>query len=400
MAIILFVFIPVTRLVLEIFDYRRLRNRELVYLELTPPAFSTKTPLATAQFDAALHGLLSSSTIQERLLASRHLMSLELVTTRSDGIRYIVSLSPRDVQIFKQLLASYLRDVRVQEVADYLPSDVLSRGYRIIDFKQAGPFAYPVAELNSLNQHDPISYITGSMVKPLPDEVIAYQLVFSPASRRVSAKIHAKLKSGQDPGLSRKWWHYPFIAVWSLVKVTMVILRTVLELVSDEITGVRSRPTPVYKPSPIDSAIQHVLPSVHEKLGQPLFNVSIRALVVGEDNSQRMQGLANSLYQFHVPDYQGLTSRRSFPSKYLTPHRLNGFRKRLPTMLSSNSCVLAASEIAALYHFPYGDNTQNEDMVSVVAKTLRYKPSPWQRYVDRSNGQGTRKACLPYWWDW
>lgn len=59
-AIILvhFIVLPVARLVLYFRNFHRLKGRPLVFLEITPTITTAKTPLATAQFCAALHGLL------------------------------------------------------------------------------------------------------------------------------------------------------------------------------------------------------------------------------------------------------------------------------------------------------------------------------------------------------
>jgi len=385
-AVFIFVILPIARIVLDILDYRRLRNRKLVFLELTPPALSVKTPLATIQFCNAVHGLLSASTHASRFLRRKNIMAMELATPGLGGIRFIAPIDPDDEPVFRMHMASYLKTVRVAEVEDYLPDDLLEQDVDIADFKQIGNLGYSLAEHIALEQHDPMGQIAGAMTKSLPEEVIAYQLVFSPASRRVAAKIQAKLMHGQDPGMHREWWHYPFIILLKLVKVVLSIFVSLLELIGDEITGNRaSRPKPNgYSPQPVHPMTQHVIKDVHAKLAQPLFDVSIRALVIGDKTGQRMQGLTNSLYQFNVPGYQGLRERRRFPRKYTKPYRLNAFRYRLPTMLSSNANVLAASEVAALYHFPYGETSQTEDMVSSVAKTLP-APLSMKRHADAAD---------------
>jgi len=51
-------------------------------------------------------------------------------------------------------------------------------------------------------------------------------------------------------------------------------------------------------------------------------------------------------------------------------HKLESFHKRLPSMFTHNSSILGASEVAALYHFPYGEHIQSEDMVKSLSQTL------------------------------
>ena len=116
-----------------------------------------------------------------------------------------------------------------------------------------------------------------------------------------------------------------------------------------------------------------MLDATHHKLDQPLFNVDIRALVIGANSRKRAQGLANSLHQFHVPGFQGFYQRRSFPKKWVKPYRLNSFVKRLPARFTASSSVLAADEVASLYHFPYGKTASAENVIKSYAKSL---PAP------------------------
>jgi hypothetical protein len=380
-----FIILPVAKLILDILDFRHLRLRKLVFLELTPPAVSTKSPHATTQFIIGIHGLLSACSRTDRLLRRRHILSEEVVKTRTDGIRFIVPLDPDDVVQFQQLLTSYLPTVRFREIEDYLPPDVDEGKWQVADFKQLGHFAYGIDEQVALQQHDPIPYIAGPMSNALPEEVIAYQLIISPASRRRADKVRVKLLHGQDPGMNRSWWHYPFIAFGKLLKLAVGILTFILETISDEISGVRDRPKPsAYAPPPISPVTQHRLESIQAKLDQPLFNVSVRFLVVGDSSGQRLQGLANSLRQFDVPGFQGFVRRQRFPKKYLLNHRLQSFASRLPAMLNQNDCVLSASELAALYHFPYGEDSNPENLVRSHSRSL-----PASADMKRSADNGT-----------
>jgi hypothetical protein len=369
--IIRFILLPLARLVLDGLDFRRLRERDTVFLELTPPSSSTKSPHATEQLFAAIHGLGLTRSRKDSGLRRKRILCFEVVSSRSEGIRYVVQMAREDVELFQQSVVSYMPDVRFQEVEDYLTNRSEDTNIQVMDFKQAGHFAYPLATQDVLNQHDPIAYLTGAMAKPLSDELIAFQLVLSPASRRVSSKVQNKLMNGQDAGLQRKIWHYPFILFWKLVKVAMTICGSILDMLGEEVSGVRSKPTgnsfiaPVLTP-----ATQRVVDSIHTKLGQPLFNVEVRALIVGSDTRMRAQGLANSLYIFHVPGYQGLITRGSFPRKLMYKYRLFSFTHRMPQLLTSSSCVLAASEVASLYHFPYGEANRTENMVSSMSRTL------------------------------
>lgn len=374
-----FIILPVVRIILDILDYRRLRERKLVFLELTPPHISTKSPLATTELYDTIHGLLSSVTHKERLFNCKHVLPLEVYATREEGIRFRAALDPDDVELFQQLVISYQPQIQFREVKDYMTAALNGQDFRILEFAQTNHFAYRLAAHDNLKQHDPMAYITTAMTKLGANELLAMQLVLSPASPRAANKIRNQLLHGEDKGLNREWWHYPFIFVGKAIKLIFSMLGGILEILGDEMAGVRTPRQP--QGSQYYGSQQNISPinkpaidTIHAKLAEQLFNVDIRALVVGPNSGQRAQGLANALYMFRVPGYQGLYSRKArlFKSKRVE-HRLEAFHKRLPATLTRNSSVLGTSELAALYHFPYGEHMQSEDMVKSVAKTL---PAP------------------------
>ena len=90
--LIYFIVLPITRVVLDVLDFRRLKDRKLVFLELTPPNYSTKSPLATTQLFDTIHGLLNGLTHTEHLLNRKHVLPLEIFGTRETGIRFRAAL--------------------------------------------------------------------------------------------------------------------------------------------------------------------------------------------------------------------------------------------------------------------------------------------------------------------
>jgi len=166
-------------LILDLLDARRLARQKSVFLELTPPANTDKTPEATKHLFAVLHGLEASRTLADRLLRRKTVFSLELASTKQAGIRYILRVPEPDAGAFEQTVLSYLPDAKLRRVQDYLP--VEQRG-RALEIKQAGHFAYPLHTQLSLWEHDPMAYLTGTMTKLEPDELIGFQIVASPVN--------------------------------------------------------------------------------------------------------------------------------------------------------------------------------------------------------------------------
>ncbi|HEV2402647.1 MAG TPA: DUF87 domain-containing protein [Candidatus Saccharimonadales bacterium] len=367
----------VIRWTLDMLDYRRLQKRKLVFLELTPPASNTKTALATAQLHAGLHGLLCKMASGDRLWRRKHIISLEIVTTRENGIRYIATLDPSDVEMFKHLLISYLPSVAIREVDDYLPYASPHSPVTIGDYKQAGHFAVPLVSHDQFDQHDPIAYITGALTRPLPDELLSFQLVLSRADRRTISKVRHQLLHGKDSVSRYSWWAYPLIIALKLLHFFLGILGFVLALIGGDSSDVQYG-----KRNELSPRTQHVIDAIHSKLDQPLFDVNVRALAVGPNSNRRLQSFANSLHMLHMPGYQGLVSRGRFPNKWKYPYEMRAFSERLPSMFTSNSNVLAASELAALYHFPYGEYNSTENLVTSFSKTLA-APVAVKQHADR-----------------
>jgi hypothetical protein len=192
----------------RISNYRFAKSQSVVILELTPPASSRKTPLATEQLFSVLHHLGLQVTLKHRLLGRYNHYGFEIVSSRHDGIRYLVRLPEDNIAIFEQHLVAYLPGAQFREVDDYLLT-ADGRSLRMLEFKQVRHYAYPLAAHDQLAQHDPVAYITGSMTHLAPDELVAFQVVLTAVSPREVTRIRNKLVLGQDANLhhtSRSLW--------------------------------------------------------------------------------------------------------------------------------------------------------------------------------------------------
>lgn len=377
--VVAFVLIPITSLILNILDQRRLKRDKRVFLEITPPASSTKTAHATTQLFNAVHSIAANRSFMDALLRRKKVLSFEIVATRKEGIRYIVQLPKEDLFNFKQVIASYLPQTKFRVIKDYLKDR--EEPVQIGEFKQSDHFAFPLANNERLSEHDPIAYLTGSMSKPNANEFISYQLVVSAASRRKATEVQAKLLAGKDAGLKRSVWRLPFTVIFKLISILTSMVSSVLSTIADEITGSREIKL-VSTETKIEKANSEVMSGVHSKLSESLFNVDIRLLAI-TDNPKRLQGLANTLAMYNVPGYQGLVLRGGFPRRYKLPYRINSFYNRLPSMFTANSSVLSSSELSSLYHFAYGVHGQGEDIASSLSRTL---PVPFSIKADSDSG--------------
>jgi hypothetical protein len=109
-------------LVFRVLAMRHLLRQKWVFVELTPPAQTEKSPEATQQLFSVLHGLDAARSYKDTLLRRKEVFSLEVVSVREQGIRYIMRVTEQEAPIFEQAIASYLPEVRYKRVDDYLPA--------------------------------------------------------------------------------------------------------------------------------------------------------------------------------------------------------------------------------------------------------------------------------------
>ncbi|HEX8762853.1 MAG TPA: TraM recognition domain-containing protein [Candidatus Saccharimonadales bacterium] len=367
---------------LDLLDVRRLLQQKAVFLELTPPANANKTPEATKHLFAVLHGLETSRTLLEKLLRRKVVFSLELVSTKQQGIRYVLRVPESDAATFEQTILSYLPDAKLRRIDDYMPD---GKGARVLDLKQTGHFAYPLHTQLTLDEHDPMAYLTGIMTKLSPDELMSFQIVVSPTKVREAGVITSRLIHNDELVYRLGKPKMPASKIFDGINT---FLFGVLDSVGDTLSGPSKNKTyqaqashkqqvaMKIKPARVLSPFeQRLAESVHDKLSQPLFRVNIRAFIVMEDKErekQRAKGVREWLASLAVPKYQALRVRRTY-ADIQTRYWQFVFSHRLPAFFSRNACLLSAAELADLYHFPHTETAKTENVVKSLSKTL---PAP------------------------
>ncbi len=351
--LILVLLVPIVLILQDYLDFRRLKKVPSVFLELTPPSINKKTSHASTQLFGVLHSLYSMRSFTDRLMRRKQTFALEAVSTREGGIRYIARIPKDSVEAFQQTAASYLPDIQFKEIEDYLPRHTgTGSWFRLLEFKLSRHFAFSLKTHDTLSQHDPIAYITGSLAKPEPGELLAMQMILTPASSRAANRVRNKLLVGEDPGIIEASWKLPFILVFKLIGVAMHILGVILEGVGDLFRPSYQLPPRQSSVSlPVTKAAQENYDKRLEKLGYPLFCVELRAFVVvktRQNVKERVMGFISSLASFHDPGYQALVVRKDFLLSHLRRRehfRSMKFDNRLPSMLSRNNCLLSSDEV-------------------------------------------------------
>lgn len=366
-------------------SWRRLLKRRNVFIELTPPAFASRTTEATAQLFSVIHGQRAARTLFDKLLRREVVMALEIVSIRQGGIRYVLQVEEQLAGSLQQAITSYLPDCKVAIVADYLPK--ASSGKRIVNFRQSSHYAFPLTIQSSLDKHDPVAYLAGAMSKLAPGELIALQIVLKPVelheARTLSAKILvnadilSQLKKPKTLFLSKLFQGINSTLFGVLDTVSMSYHTQSQANYINAQKDLRERQQVVKRLKParqMSTFEQQLVQTMHEKVSQPLFRANIRALVSIDDHhvlKDRLSAIKSSLSSYSVLPYQSLRPDVSWPfAGWL--HQLL-FEHRLPSLRQSRSSILSAKEVASLYHFPLGQNSRTDNLVTSMSRTL---PAP------------------------
>jgi hypothetical protein len=381
-------------------------TEKVIFLEVIFPSDTGKSAYATSQLYTLLHTLARRGRpFIKKLLGQKKTYSLEIVATKEHGIRYILATNSKDSHIFKSSLLSYLPGVKVKEVKDYLPNDPsglqVSR-YGVSELKLSNSFVLPLNKQKVLDEHDPISYITGNMTKLSSGELVSYQIVVTPVLGSLHGKalkqmnelrarmiqglpIHLVInKSPLDTFLS-----FPVVnIVWFFTKIALQFLRFFVLFVIDIFFNTIASDTSksgILSASAIKSIKtqeilnpyeQELQKMVKEKIEQPLFETSVRFLVATKDEfeyERRINGLLASFGQMSS-SYQSLTATRSLLRYRLAKRRYMQFKERaLPSYSIHSNPILSSSEISDLYHFPDTHTTKTEGLIKSRSKEL---PTP------------------------
>jgi hypothetical protein len=366
----------------RIINRRHLLHRNMVWLEITPPANIAKTPEATEQLFSVIHGARAARQLKERLFDRSPVMSFEITSTRKGGIRYLIQIEKTKSKNAQKTIAAYIPNSKVKEIEhDHAEPD------RIIEFKETGHYVLPLTLTSVFEQHDPLSYITGAMTELGDDEQVTLQLVATPIRSReaeiLSHKILGNENILQEVGGKR----------FSLFGRIMGIFGKMGSGLTDLVGEVYMGTTTNYKdyhnsrtravqqqahitkrdrPARTLSAFElELMETMHHKVTQPLFRVNLRVLVKSPEAAAHVAALKSALDGYSVPPYQSLKAKARLP--FMNNSLRKTASQRLPSVLNRSAIILAASELASLYHFPSSQVSKTDNLVTSLSPTL---PAP------------------------
>lgn len=368
-------------------------------IQLIFPSDTTKSAFATEQLYTLLHSLSRQLSFKDRLFFRKNEYALEIVSSKNEGIRYLLSADSKFIQIINHNLLSYLPGIKVKEVKNYFNAKNLDKSKtKLIELKLANHFALPLENQKILSENDPITYLTGAMANLKAKDLISFQIVVTPIISEFHQKIIkelSELKSRlyQSLPLTEKLFKstfqkledIPILSIFCfLIKVVCKVTSSIIMFVFSMIIGFfdtsgksvpflqRKYTSPQEILNPYEEQLALI---VKNKIDSSLFETSIKILIIGENENDiktRVSGLLANFGQLSS-SYQSLVGK-----KYLFKNlkfRLKQFAQKSlskDTAINPNP-ILSISELSDLYHFPYGKKTKSEGLITSHSPDL---PSP------------------------
>lgn len=365
-----------------LFNRRHLLHRDMAWLEITPPASIAKTPEATEQLFSVIHGARAARAIKERLYNRSPVMSFEIVSTRKDGIRYLLQVERSRSKNIQKAITSYIPDSKVKEV-EHATNDA----DKVIEFKETGHYVLPLTLTSVFEQHDPLSYVTGAMTKLGNDEEITLQIVAMPVRLREADILSHKILGNENilQQLSGK-------RLTLLGRFTNIFGKAssgLTDLAGEVYMGTtfghkeyynsksrtvqqQARITTHDRPARTLSAFElELMETMHQKVTRPLFQVNLRILVKSPEATAHISALKSALDGYSVPPYQSIKAKVSLP--VISRLRQYNAANRLPSLSRRSGLILASTELASLYHFPSSLVSKTDNLITSLSKTL---PAP------------------------
>lgn len=365
-----------------IVNRRFLLRRDMVWLEITPPSNIAKTPEATEQLFSVLHGMRAARSPKDRLINRSPVMSFEIVSTRKDGIRYLLQIEKNRSSNIQKAITSYIPDSKVKEVERNTDG-----AYSVIEFRETGHYVLPLTLTSIFEQHDPLGYVTGAMTQLTDDEEIVLQLIATPVRLHEADILSHKILGNEN--ILQQVSGKQLSAMGRFTNVFGKAASSMTDLAGEVYMGMtsshreyynaktrdvqqQSRITTHDRPARVLSAFElELMETMHQKVTHPLFQVNIRVLVKSPEAKQHIAALKSALDGYSVLPYQSLKAKHTLP--VIDTLRQRAATRRLPSLRRHSATILASTELASLYHFPSSQVSKTDNLITSLSRTL---PAP------------------------
>lgn len=361
---------------------RYLRRRKMTWLEITPPSTIAKTPDVTEQLFSVIHGTRAARSLKDKLIQRSPTYSFEIISTKKEGIRFLIQLEESRSKTMQKAITSYIPDAKVTEIShDDTATD------KVIEFRENNHYILPLTLTSVSKQHDPLSYVTGAMTQLSDNEQITLQLIATPVRLREAKILSHKILGNenilnyiggkQSAGIGK--------VLNILGNVSFGIIDLVGEISDNTMTSYRNYPQSKKYSAPQQSSVrrpdkparslsafeQELMETMHRKVTQPLFQVNLRILIKSPEANEHAIAMKSVLDGYSVPPYQSLRAKSNIP--LIANQRRRRAITRIPSITRRSSIILAASELASLYHFPSNQASKADNLITSLSRTL---PAP------------------------
>lgn len=341
-----------------------------IFLEVVPLQNGDVPPSEVVQFFSVIHEYCQSQSFVDRLAGANRAITAEIVSTRTSGIRYLLRVNSNDKEVVERYIATYLPHATVSVVQDPLSAHLKLDDVNIQHLVLAQHFSHPIKVGTQGEQNKLASYITGSMTKLAPGEMIAYQMIIAPTTSRKSRVIKRRIHQGKNLHISLRERN----TLLRLIYHTLILPFTVL-------TRIVSMPFGLFLPSSRRSYNESrlaldrdLLVAMYDKLSGPLYEASLRTMVVSSKKttkSDRSKELSSS-FASYATNGQTIRVRLKLPTPLGALIRRYMFVHRIRPILKRNRAIFSLVEMANLYYFN-GRLHSTENRAVLLSKSL---PAP------------------------
>jgi len=363
----------VINIVIKLIRLIRHLREPFLFLEITPPANAKVSSITTTNLFNQLIGLQKQESMIDRLTLKTASISLEIVSSKKEGIRYLVR-TPKYLAVnIEKAFRSYLPSCKIKESTDYISENA---SFQIVQYKQSKHFALPLKDHPDLSKHDPVNYLTGNIKHLKENELMTLQLVLTPLSRSgnfgnifEANRISKILRKNNQVDWSAAKLSFRIALIFMqvidlMVRILMIPFFVIAEFVTDRAPKFPETKFLSDKTSPEDLEFSELAKT---KLSEPLFSAGLRSLVIAEkqQSHDRKSGIIASLFGFAHQCGQALVVNRNILGRIALHMK---YKNRL-----GGQMIITSTEAGSIFHFPYTEDVYNDDMQKIRSREL---PAP------------------------
>lgn len=363
-ATIISTFVIVLFLFFIYIKIKKILKEKYTLLEVKPTYNASQSSFSTKQLFIILHSLAQQNSFLELFLHYKRNISFEIISTKENGIRYILRVPYDDISGIKKSLLAYLKGIEVNIVDDYLPDKIenISPGIHFTkkEFMLAKSYILPLQDQTILSEYDPMAYLTAHMTKLNSNELVALHIIGNPVLETTHSSTTSYLQKIRHLLLTNKdisdEVNQDFVH-----KLYSIFIKIVSNKNSKQIKE-------------LSSSKQLLFKSIEQKINQPLYEVTIRLIIMSPLKTvikKRVLGI-KSFFDTFSTAYQRFNLKFNYlsliKSKIIDKYQYFIIKNRI--LSGRQNPILSVSELSSMYHLPFFQTTKTEDLLNVKSPKM------------------------------